>query len=298
MPIRLATTDANFDAAFASFLASKREVSPDVEQSVRAIIADVRQRGDAAVVEYTRRFDEFDVSSLGVRMPEAEIREAARGCDAATLAALAMAKARIEAYHERQLPKDEAFTDGVGAELGWRWSAIESVGLYVPGGLASYPSSLLMNAVPAKVAGVPRIAVAVPAPKGEVNPYVLAAADIVGISEIYRIGGAQAVAAFAFRAFQNAIFGLPELCLFMTSQFRANRLAALEQFAVQAIGSISMVSNAVVQDFANLFIAQKRIQVIPIRRLVFVRHVGDGFIKSRQAAAFWRNDLCIQMIVP
>ena len=198
MPVRFATTDANFDGAFASFLASKREVSPDVEQSVRAIIADVRQRGDAALVEYTRRFDQFDLSSLGVRMAEAEIREGARGCDAATLAALAMAKARIEAYHVRQLPKDEAFTDSLGAELGWRWSAIESVGLYVPGGLASYPSSLLMNAVPAKVAGVPRIAVAVPAPQGEVNPIVLAAANLVCISEIYRIGGAQAVAAFAF----------------------------------------------------------------------------------------------------
>jgi histidinol dehydrogenase len=198
MPVRLATTDQNFDSAFASLLASKRETSPDVEHSVRAIITDVRHRGDAALLEYTRRFDQFDLSSLGVRMAEAEIREGASACDAATRAALAMAKARIEAYHVRQLPKDEAFTDSLGVELGWRWSAIESVGLYVPGGLASYPSSLLMNAVPAKVAGVPRIAVAVPAPRGEINPFVLAAADMVGISEIYRIGGAQAVAAFAF----------------------------------------------------------------------------------------------------
>jgi histidinol dehydrogenase len=198
MPVRLATTDANFDGAFASLLSSKREVSSDVEHSVRTIIADVRQRGDAALVDYTRQFDQFDLSSLGVRMAEAEIRAGARACDGATLAALATAKERIEAYHVRQLPKDEMFTDSLGAELGWRWLAIESVGLYVPGGLASYPSSLLMNAVPAKVAGVPRIAVAVPAPRGEVNPFVLAAADMVGISEIYRIGGAQAVAAFAF----------------------------------------------------------------------------------------------------
>src|SRR5262249_48151108 len=125
-------------------------------------------------------------------------RRAVSTCDAATLAALALAKERIEAYHRRQLPQDEIFTDGVGAELGWRWSPIAAVGLYVPGGLASHPSSLLMNAVPAKVAGVPRMAVAVPAPRGVINPFVLAAADLAGISEIYRVGGAQAVAALAY----------------------------------------------------------------------------------------------------
>ena len=198
MPFRLATTDADFDDAFARFLASKREVSPDVDQSVAKIISDVRQRGDAALLDYTRRFDGIDLSVLGLRIEADEIKAAVRACDPATLEALALAKARIEAYHVRQLPKDEFFRDSLGAELGWRWSPIESVGLYVPGGLASYPSSLLMNAVPAKVAGVPRIAMAVPAPQGAINPSVLAAADMVGLTEIYRLGGAQAVAAFAY----------------------------------------------------------------------------------------------------
>jgi histidinol dehydrogenase len=198
MPIHLASTDVNFEAAFASFLASKREVSPDIDERVRAIIADVRSRGDEALIEYTRRFDQLDLTSVGIRLDEAAIRAARRDCDPATLDALLLAKARIEAYHLRQLPKDESFRDPVGAELGWRYSPVESVGLYVPGGLASYPSSLLMNAVPAKVAGVPRIAIAVPAPKGELNPFVLAAADIAGVTEIYRMGGAQAVAAFAY----------------------------------------------------------------------------------------------------
>ncbi|HEX2336212.1 MAG TPA: histidinol dehydrogenase [Hyphomicrobiaceae bacterium] len=198
MPFRLATTDANFDEAFASFLASKREVSPDVDQTVAKIISDVRQRGDAALLDYTRRFDGIDLSVLGLRIEADEIKAAVRACDPATLEALALAKARIEAYHVRQLPQDEFFRDSLGAELGWRWSPIESVGLYVPGGLASYPSSLLMNAVPAKVAGVPRIAMTVPAPQGAINPSVLAAADMVGLTEIYRLGGAQAVAAFAY----------------------------------------------------------------------------------------------------
>ena len=198
MPFRLATTDPDFDRAFASLLASKREVQSDVEATVAAIIADVKSRGDEALLHYTRRFDQLDLASVGLRSEAEQIRSAVAACDPATMAALALAKTRIEAYHLRQLPKDEAFRDSLGAELGWRWSPIESVGLYVPGGRASYPSSLLMNAVPAKVAGVPRIAVAVPAPQGEINPFVLAAADLVGISEIYRIGGAQAVAAFAY----------------------------------------------------------------------------------------------------
>jgi histidinol dehydrogenase len=198
MPVHLAITDANFDTEFASFLANKREVSPDVDSSVRAIIADVRTRGDEALIEYTRRFDQVDLSTLGIRLDEEAVHAARRDCESSTLDALLLAKARIEAYHRRQLPKDESFRDALGAELGWRYSPIESVGLYVPGGLASYPSSLLMNAVPAKVAGVPRIAIAVPAPRGEINPFVLAAADIAGVTEIYRIGGAQAVAAFAY----------------------------------------------------------------------------------------------------
>jgi histidinol dehydrogenase len=198
MPVHLDITDANFEAAFASFLANKREVAPDVDSRVRAIIADVRARGDEALIEYTRQFDQLDLAAVGIRLDEQAIRAARRDCDPVTLDALLLAKARIEAYHLRQLPKDEIFRDPVGAELGWRYSPIDSVGLYVPGGLASYPSSLLMNAVPAKVAGVRRIAVAVPAPTGEINPFVLAAAEIAGITEIYRIGGAQAVAAFAY----------------------------------------------------------------------------------------------------
>jgi histidinol dehydrogenase len=198
MPFRLATTDPDFAAAFAGFLTSKREVSADVEATVRAIIADVCQHGDAALIEYTRRFDALDLASVGMRIEPAQIEAAVHACEPAMLQALAVAKQRIEAYHLRQLPKDETFTDSVGAELGWRWSPIEAVGLYVPGGLASYPSSLLMNAVPARVAGVPRIAVAVPAPAGNINPLVLAAADLLGISEMYRLGGAQAVAAFAY----------------------------------------------------------------------------------------------------
>jgi histidinol dehydrogenase len=198
MPFRLASTDADFEAAFARFLASKREVAPDVDRAVRQIIAEVRSRGDAALREYTRQFDGVDLSGVSLRLTPAEIGAAVSACDSVQLEALAFAKARIEAYHVRQVPQDETFRDGLGAELGWRWSAIESVGLYVPGGLASYPSSLLMNAVPAKVAGVPRIAVVVPAPRGEINPLVLAAAHLVGVSEIYRIGGAQAVAALAY----------------------------------------------------------------------------------------------------
>jgi len=198
MPLRLATKDADFEPAFAAFLASKREVSADVEETVRQIIADVRSRGDAALMEYSHRFDAVDLAACGLRIEPEEIRRAVNACDPVTLEALAVAKQRIEAYHRRQLPQDEQFSDDVGAELGWRWSPVAAVGLYVPGGLASYPSSLLMNAVPAKVAGVPRIAIAVPAPRGVINPLVLAAADLAGLSEIYRIGGAQAVAALAY----------------------------------------------------------------------------------------------------
>jgi len=198
MPLRLATKDADFERAFAAFLASKREVSADVEETVRQIIADVRSRGDAALMEYSHRFDAVDLAACGLRIEPEEIRRAVNVCDPATLEALALAKQRIEAYHRRQLPQDVQFSDDVGAELGWRWSPVAAVGLYVPGGLASYPSSLLMNAVPAKVAGVPRIAIAVPAPRGVINPLVLAAADLAGLSEIYRIGGAQAVAALAY----------------------------------------------------------------------------------------------------
>jgi histidinol dehydrogenase len=199
MPIRLSTRDADFDQRFGAFLDMKREASADVEAVVRAIINDVRLRGDAAVIEATRKFDRFAVDAGGLRFTPAEIDAAVAACDAATLDALAFARDRIEVFHRRQMPKDERFTDAQGVELGWRWSAVEAVGLYVPGGTAAYPSSVLMNVVPAVVAGVPRVVMVVPTPDGKIlNPLVLAAARLAGVSEIYRVGGAQAVAALAY----------------------------------------------------------------------------------------------------
>ena len=198
MPIQLDTTDRNFESAFTAFLATKREVSQDVDAVVREIIAQVRRDGDGALIALTQKFDRLDLESTGIRVSEAEIAAAVRICEPAAIAALDLARARIESHHLRQLPRDDRYTDALGAELGSRWTAVESVGLYVPGGLASYPSSVLMNAVPARVAGVPRVAMAVPAPDGELNPLVLAAAHLGGITEIYRIGGAQAVAALSY----------------------------------------------------------------------------------------------------
>ena len=198
MPLHLTASDPGFDSAFAAFLASKREVSQDVDRAVRTIIAQVRRDGDKAIIELTQRFDRLDLAATGLRVSAAEIAAAVKECDRETMAALELARGRIEAYHRRQLPADDHYIDALGAELGTRWTAVQSVGLYVPGGLASYPSSVLMNAVPARVAGVPRIAMAVPSPAGEMNPLVLAAAHLVGVSEIYRIGGAQAVAALAY----------------------------------------------------------------------------------------------------
>jgi histidinol dehydrogenase len=199
MPIRLTSRTADFAERFNAFLATKREVSADVENAVRAIIDDVRRRGDAAVIEATRKFDRFSVEAGGLRFTQAEIDDAVKACDVATLDALRFARDRIEAFHRRQMPKDERFTDAEGVELGWRWSAVEAVGLYVPGGTAAYPSSVLMNVVPAVVAGVPRVVMVVPTPDGKIlNPLVLAAAHLGGVSEIYRVGGAQAVAALAY----------------------------------------------------------------------------------------------------
>jgi len=197
MPLHLKTSDPGFERAFAAFLAAKREASPDVDAAVREIIAAVRRDGDAALAAFTQRFDGFDLAKTGLKVSVAEIAGAVAACDQQALAALTLAHDRIERHHRRQLPRDERYSDDLGAELGWRWTAVESVGLYVPGGLASYPSSVLMNAVPAKVAGVPRVVMAVPAPGGEVNPLVLAAAQLAGVSELYRIGGAQAIAALA-----------------------------------------------------------------------------------------------------
>lgn len=198
MPKRLNTRDPDFARAFEAFLGEKREVSDDVETAVRGIVADVRARGDAALIDTTQRFDRLDLRTAGIRIAESEIRGATAACDRDTLSALAFARDRIASHHQRQQPKDDHYTDMTGAELGARWTAVESVGLYVPGGLASYPSSVLMNAVPAKVAGVPRIAMAVPSPRGTLNPLVLAAAQLAGIDEIYRIGGAQAIAALTY----------------------------------------------------------------------------------------------------
>jgi histidinol dehydrogenase len=198
MALDLDTRSPDFDARFVQFLSGKREASEDVDSTVRGIISDVRARGDQALVDLTHKFDRFDVARIGLRIAPAEIASAAAACEPATIAALNFAADRIRAHHQRQLPRDDSYTDSTGTELGSRWTAVESVGLYVPGGLASYPSSVLMNAVPAKVAGVPRVAMVVPCPSGALNPLVLAAAHIAGVDEIYRIGGAQAIAALAF----------------------------------------------------------------------------------------------------
>jgi histidinol dehydrogenase len=198
MPVRLDRSSADFAERFARFLAMKREVSADIESATRAIVNDVAERGDAALIEATRRFDRLDLDAGGLRVTASEIDTAVQACDAPTLDALRFARDRIESFHRRQLPGDDRFTDALGVELGWRWSAIEAVGLYVPGGTAAYPSSVLMNAVPARVAGVARVVMVVPSPDGKLNPLVLAAAHLGGVSEIYRVGGAQAVAALAY----------------------------------------------------------------------------------------------------
>jgi histidinol dehydrogenase len=198
MPVRLDTSSADFAGRFDAFLAMKREVAADIEAATRAIVDDVAARGDAALIEATRKFDRLQLDAAGLAVKPAEIDAAVKACDAKTLDALSFARDRIEAFHRTQVPKDERFTDALGVELGWRWSAIEAVGLYVPGGTAAYPSSVLMNAVPANVAGVARVVMVVPSPDGKLNPLVLAAAHLGGVSEIYRVGGAQAVAALAY----------------------------------------------------------------------------------------------------
>lgn len=198
MPMRLTTSDRGFETAFSELLAQKREVSAEVDQAVATIIADVRKRGDAALIDYSQKFDSVDLVKIGLRVTPADVDAAIKACSKETLDALTFARDRIRDHHERQLPADDRYRDASGTELGHRWTAVESVGLYVPGGLASYPSSVLMNAVPAKVAGVPRVVMVVPSPRGELNPLVLAAARIAGVEEIYRVGGAQAVAALAY----------------------------------------------------------------------------------------------------
>jgi histidinol dehydrogenase len=198
MPIRLDSRAPDFSERFHAFLTTKREAAADVEAAVRAIIANVVAAGDQALIELSRKFDRVDLGQVGLKVRADEIETAYAACDRRALDALALARDRIEVYHRRQLPKDDRFTDVLGVELGSRWTAIEAVGLYVPGGTAAYPSSVLMNAVPAKVAGVPRLVMVVPAPEGKLAPLVLAAAKLAGIDEIYRVGGAQAVAALAY----------------------------------------------------------------------------------------------------
>jgi len=198
MPIRLDTSAADFPARFADLLGSKREASVDVQEQVAAIIADVKARGDTALIDLSRAFDRVDLAARGIRVSEAELDAALASIPAETRAALDFAKARIEAHHARQKPQDETYTDAAGVSLGHRWTSVDAAGLYVPGGTAAYPSSVLMNAVPAKVAGVPRIVMVVPAPDGEIAPLVLAAARLAGVDEVYRVGGAQAVAALAY----------------------------------------------------------------------------------------------------
>ena len=198
MPITLDATAPDFETRFTALLSAKREDSPDVDDIVAGIIADVRQRGDAAVIALTERFDRVALTPETLRFSPQEIAALVAEVSPAERAALELAADRIRAYHARQMPEDASWTEESGAMLGWRWTPVSAAGLYVPGGLASYPSSVLMNAIPAKVAGVERLAIVVPTPDGKANPLVLLAAQIAGVDEIYRIGGAQAIAALAY----------------------------------------------------------------------------------------------------
>jgi histidinol dehydrogenase len=198
MARRLNARDKDFEAAFAALIAGTREAEEDVSRAVKDIIAEVRAKGDAALIQFSRRFDRVELTPETLRVSPEEIASATRGAASDVMKALQLAASRIESYHVRQLPKDENFTDETGASLGWRWRPLSSVGLYVPGGTASYPSSVLMNAVPARVAGVERVVMVTPASGGAINPLTLVAAKIAGVSEIYRVGGAQAVAALAY----------------------------------------------------------------------------------------------------
>jgi histidinol dehydrogenase len=198
MARRLNASDPSFDADFQKLLFARREEEEDVAAVVRGIIADVRTRGDAALIELTNKFDRAGVARETLKLSAAEIEAAQNQVSKEQLAAIETAARRIESYHRRQIPEDARFTDETGALLGWRWTSVDSVGLYVPGGTASYPSSVLMNAIPAKVAGVARIVMVTPASGGKLSALVLVAARRAGVTDIYRIGGAQAVAALAY----------------------------------------------------------------------------------------------------
>ena len=199
MPAILRADQPDFETRFQALLALKRESAPEVDDVVASILADVRLRGDEALIDYTSRFHRLDLAPDTLAISPEEIAAASLAVPPDEAQALELAAARIEAYHRRQLPENVSFEDEAGAQLGWRWTPVEAAGLYVPGGTASYPSSLLMNAIPAKVAGVDRLVVTMPTPKGESNPLVLAAAHIAGVDEIWRVGGAQAVAHHATR---------------------------------------------------------------------------------------------------
>lgn len=198
MPARLDTRESDFETRFAELVAAKREVEANVGDVVAAILKDVRQNGDAAVIAYTEKFDRLSLTPETLRVRAEEVDAAVAACAPETLDALRLAADRIVDYHRRQIPEDLSYTDATGMKLGFRWTSVGAAGLYVPGGLAAYPSSVLMNAIPARVAGVPRLVMVVPSPDGTLNPLVLAAAQVAGVDEIYRIGGAQAVAALAF----------------------------------------------------------------------------------------------------
>ncbi len=198
MPQFLDSSDAGFEAAFSALLAMKREDAPDVDDAVAAIIAEVRAQGDAALIALTARFDRLELSAGTLAFSEAEITGACAQVGPEDRAALELAAERIAAYHQRQMPEDQRWTDAAGASLGWRWTPVSAAGLYVPGGLASYPSSVLMNAIPARVAGVGRLVICSPTPGGVVNPLVLYAARLAGVDRVYRVGGAQAIAALAY----------------------------------------------------------------------------------------------------
>ena len=198
MPVRLSTDAEDFDTSFAAFLDMKRDVQEDVGPVVGRIIGEVRARGDEALADYTERFDRVRLSAAEFRVTDDQVAAARESCDPSTRGALELAAERIEAYHRRQRPEDLDYRDAAGVRLGHRWTAVAAAGLYVPGGTAAYPSSVLMNAVPARVAGVERIVMTVPTPDGQLNPLVLVAADLAGVHEIYRVGGAQAVGALAY----------------------------------------------------------------------------------------------------
>jgi histidinol dehydrogenase len=196
--LRLDQSDPEFETRFGALISTKREVTENVEAVVRAIIEDVEKRGDAALIDYTKKFDRFELTPDRLAVSEEDFAEAEKSVADEARAALIFARDRIEAFHLRQIPQDDRYTDRQGVELGVRWTAIERVGLYVPGGTAAYPSSVLMNAVPARVAGVERIVMVVPTPDGAINPLILVAARLAGVDEVYRVGGAQAVAALAY----------------------------------------------------------------------------------------------------